>query len=90
VSAASFGDTHQNRGTTPQTIFPSILNSYNTKQKHLYEYFQSIIHFDAGRKTLHPICLKIWTDIPPDYRHCSFSKFKKYFKTNRLNKYYDP
>jgi len=39
------------------------------------------------RKTLHHICLSIWSDIPPNYRHCSFSKFKKYFKMNSLSKY---
>jgi len=50
------------------------VHSYNTRQKHRNEYIQSFIQSDAGRKTLHHICLKIWTDIPPDYRHCSFSK----------------
>jgi len=66
------------------------VHSYNTRLKHRNKYFQSFIQSDAGKKTLYHICLKIWTDIPPDYRHCSFSKFKKYFKTNSLNKYYDP
>jgi len=37
-----------------------------------------------GEKHFIIICLKIWTNISPDYRQCSFSKFKKYFKTNNL------
>jgi len=65
------------------------VNSYNTRQKYRYEYFQSFIQSDAGRKTLHHICLKMWTDMSSDfnYRHCSFSKFKKYFKTNSLTNF---
>jgi len=39
---------------------------YNTRQKHRNKYFQSFIQSDAGSKTLHHICLKIWTDISPD------------------------
>jgi len=42
------------------------VHSCNTRLKHRNEYFQSFIQSDAGRKTHHDICLKLWTDVSPD------------------------
>ena len=60
---------------------------YNTRQKTRYVYFQSFVGLETGRKTLYHICLKLWIDIPQTHRHCSFSKFRKYFKANVLSTY---
>ena len=61
--------------------------NYNTWQKTRNVYFQSFVGLETGRNTLHHICLKLWRDIPQTHRHCSFSKFTKYFKTNVLSTY---
>ena len=58
------------------------VHKYNTKQKQRYEYFQFRIFSESGRKTLHHICLKVWKNVPTKFRHCPFSTFKKYFKSN--------
>jgi len=65
------------------------IHKQNTRQKCRNEYFQPFIGTKAGRKSLHHICLNIWSNIPQNYRHCSFVKFKKYFKAIALAKY-DP
>jgi len=49
------------------------VHNYNTRQKFRIE------SMDTGRKALHYICVKIWTNIPLNYRLYSFAKFKKYF-----------
>ena len=61
------------------------VHNYNTRQKTRNVYFQSFVGLETGRETLHYICLKLRRDIPQT--HCSFSKFKKYFKTNVLSTY---
>ena len=63
------------------------VHNYNTRQTSRNVYFQSFVGSETGRKTLHHICLQLWRDIPQTHRHCSFSKFKKYFKTNILSTY---
>ena len=62
-------------------------HKYNTRQKTRNVYFQSFVDLETGRKTLHHICERLWRGIPQTHRHCSFSKFKKYFKTNILSTY---
>ena len=63
------------------------VHNYNTRQTTRNVYFQSFVGSETGRKTLYHICLQLWRDIPQTHRHCSFSKFKKYFKTNILSTY---
>jgi len=64
--------------------------NYYTRQKHLNESFQSYIGSERRRKLFHHICLDVWRSIPQSYRHCSFSKYKNYYKNNRLGKYDSP
>jgi len=59
------------------------VHNYDTRKKFRNEYFQSFKATETGRKALHHICVKIWTNVSPNYRNCSFAKFKKYFKSNR-------
>lgn len=63
------------------------VHEYKTRQKSRNEFYQPYIGSEVGRKTLHHICLRSWKSIPQDMRHCSFSRFKKYFKSNILAKY---
>ena len=63
------------------------VHNYNTRQKTHNVYFQSFVGLETGRKMVHHICLKLRRDIPQTHRHCFFSKFKKYFKTNVLSTY---
>ena len=71
------------------------IHKYNTMQTKRNEYFQSFVSSEAGRRALCHICLKLWKDIPSIealflavvLRHCSFYKFKIFFKTNILKTY---
>ena len=56
------------------------LHKYNTRQTKRNEYFQSFVSSEAGRRGF-------VIDIPQDLRHCSFYKFKIFFKTNILKMY---
>ena len=60
---------------------------HNTRQKYRNEYFQPSAETEAGKKTLQYIGINIWKTIPEDFRHCSFTKFKKYCKNYFLDKY---
>ena len=60
----------------------------NTKQKQRNEYFRFRISSESGRKTLHHICLQVWKNVPTKFRHCPFSMFKKYFKSNIVSNYF--
>ena len=60
----------------------------NTKQKQCNESFQFCIYSESGRKTLYHICLQVWKNVPTKFRHCPFSTFKKYFKSNIVSNYY--
>jgi len=38
------------------------------------------IHFVVSLgKGLPHVCLDVWKGIPQEYRHCTFTRFKKYF-----------
>ena len=63
------------------------VHKYNTRQKFRNEFYQFYVGSESGKKSLQYICLNIWKNIPQEYRHCSFTKFKKYFKTISLAKY---
>ena len=56
------------------------VHKYNTRQKFRNEYYQFYVGSESGKKSLQYICLNICRNIPQEYRHCSFTKFKKYFK----------
>ena len=58
-------------------------HNYNTRQKTQAEFFAS----ESRRKTLHHIGLKVWKNVPKEFRHCPFPTFKKYFKTSTLLNY---
>ena len=61
------------------------VHKYNTEQKQRNEYFQFRIFSEAGRKTLHHICLKVWKNVTTKFLHCQFSTFKKCFKSNMVS-----
>ena len=63
-------------------------HKYNTKQKQRNEYFQFRISSESGRKTLHHICLQVWKNVLTKFRHCPFSTFKKFFKSDIVSNYY--
>ena len=60
---------------------------YNTRQKFCNEIYQFYVGSESGKKSLQYICLNTWKNVPQEYRHCLFTKFKKYFKTISLAKY---
>ena len=60
------------------------VNKYNTKQKQRNEYFQFRISSKSGRKLYVITCLNVRENVPMKIRHCPFSTFKKYFKSNIL------
>ena len=64
------------------------VHKYNTKQKQRNEYFQFRISSESGRKTLHHICLQVWKNVPTKFRHCPFSTYKKFLKSNIVSNYY--
>ena len=64
------------------------VHKYNTKQKQRNEYFQFCISSESRTKTLHYICLQVWKNVRTKFRHCPFSTFKKFFKSNIVSNYY--
>ena len=64
-----------------------VIHHYNTRQKVTSEFFQPFIASEAGKKSLQHIGLKIWKNIPEEFKHCSFSSFKKYVKSSAVSKY---
>ena len=52
-------------------------HSYNTKQTTRPEFFQYFVASESRRKTLHHVGLKVWKNVPKEFRHCSFSTYKK-------------
>ena len=63
------------------------VHDYNTRQKTRAEFFQSSVAFESRKKTFHHIDLKVRKNVRNKYHHCTFSTFKKYFKTNALLNY---
>ena len=63
------------------------IHHYNTRQKGTSEFFQPFIASETGKKSLQYIGLKIWKNIPEEFKHCSFSSFKKYVKSSAVSKY---
>ena len=64
------------------------VHKYKTRQKHRKEFFQFYIASKTGKKSLRHICINVWKNVPTEYRQCSSFKFKRYFKSNALLKYY--
>ena len=62
------------------------VHKHLTMQQHRNEYYQFYTYSESGKKTFHYICLKVWKNIPKEYRHCSFSAFKIYYRKNALSK----
>ena len=60
------------------------VHKYNTRQKFRNEFYHFSVGSESGKKTLQCNCLNIWRNIPQEFRPCSFTKFKKYFKTISL------
>ena len=65
----------------------NVIHHYNTRQKVTSEFFQPSIASETGKKFLQHIGLKIWKNIPEEFKHCSFSSFKKYVKSSAVSKY---
>ena len=49
--------------------------------------FNLLLRPKQGKKNLQYIGINIWKTIPENFRHCSFTKFKKYCKNYFLDKY---
>ena len=64
-----------------------VIHHYNTRQKGTSEFFQPFIASETGKKSLQYIGLKIWKNIPEEFKYCSFSSFKKYVKSSAVSKY---
>ena len=64
-----------------------VIHRYNTRQKVTSEIFQPFITSETGKKSFQHIGLKIWKNIPEEFKHCSFSSFKKYVKSSAISKY---
>ena len=77
-------------------MLPSSFNNYfmNLNQVHKYiirqkfrnDFYQFYVGSKSGKKSLQYICLNIRKNIPKEYRHCSVTKFKEFFKTISLAK----
>ena len=63
------------------------VHKYNTRQKIRNVYFQIHPRTESCRKALHHLCLKVWKEIPLEFRRCTFYRFKKYYKSTILIKY---
>ena len=59
----------------------------NTRQKIRNEYFQIYSRTESAKKALHHFCVKVWKEIPLEFRRCTFDRFKKYYKLTMLTKY---
>ena len=57
------------------------VHKYNTRQKIRNEYFQIYSRTKSGRKALHHLCLKLWKEIPLEFRCCTFYRSKNYYKS---------
>ena len=64
-----------------------VIHHYNTIQKVISEFFQPFFASETGKNSLQHIRLKIWKNIPEEFKHCSFSSFKKYVKSSAISKY---
>ena len=58
------------------------VHNYNIRQTTRAELFQCSVASESKRKTLHHIGLKVWKNVPKEFRHHPFPTFKKYFKIN--------
>ena len=47
---------------------------YNTRQKTRAEYFRYVAS-ESRRKTFYRIGLKVWKNVPKEFRHCPFPTF---------------
>ena len=63
------------------------VHKYNTRRKICNEYFQIYSRIESGRKALHHLYLKVWKEIPLEFRRCTFYRFKKHDKSTILTKY---
>ena len=78
-------------------MLPDFFNNYFTKLDNVYnyktrqitraEFFQYSVASESREKTLHHIGLKVWKNVPKEFRHCPFPTFKKYLKRNTLLNY---
>ena len=66
----------------------SIYN-YSNRQKTAGEFFYRPINSEFARKRLHHICLKVWESISDEKKICSFSTFKRRYKSSVLTLYKD-
>ena len=64
-----------------------VIHHYNTRQKVTSEFFQPFIASETGKKSLQHIGLKIYKNIPKEFKPCSFPSFKKYIKFSAISKY---
>ena len=65
---------------------PSEIHKYNTRQKAKGAYHHHSFHSEFGGKRLNQECLNLLESISLAEKECSFSKSKKMFKDNILNK----
>ena len=63
---------------------PDNVHTYNTRQKTQAEFFQYTVTSKSRRKTLRDNGLKVWKNVPKEFRHNQFLTFKKYLKTNTI------
>ena len=67
----------------------SEIHKYNTRQKAKSGYYRHSFNCEFGRMRLNHECLKLWESVSLVEKECSFSKFKKVFKCNILNYYFE-
>ena len=60
------------------------IHNYSTRQKSAGGFFYRSINSEFGRKRLHRICLKVWESISDEKKNCSFSTFKRRYKSSVL------
>ena len=78
-------------------MLPEFFNSYFTKLENVHKHFPWQIHrnkyyqfytSESGKKLfIVYIYLNVRKNIPKQYRRCSFSEFKVYYRKNALLKY---
>ena len=65
------------------------IHKYNTRQKGKSEYYHHSSKNEFGKKRLNNESLKVWESISLAKKECSSSKFKKMFKDDILNYYFE-
>ena len=65
------------------------IHNYGTRQKTAGGFFYRPINSEFGRKRLHHICLKVWESISDEKKICSFSTFKRRYKSSVLTLHKD-